>query len=86
MRAPEHPKVSRSPSILCFHLNLPESELLREWAQEVHDLPCTTDVPWMPYQEVNSEGKRVLCRIENFANSHVGLDSFLRGQRATSLL
>ncbi|KAJ5686044.1 hypothetical protein N7536_008663 [Penicillium majusculum] len=63
-----------------------ESELLREWAQEVHDLPCTPDVPWMPYQEVNSEGKRVLCRTENFANSHAGFDSFLRGQRATSLL
>lgn len=63
-----------------------ESELLREWAQEVHDLPCTPDVPWMPYQEVNSDGKRVLCRTENFANSHAGLDSFLRGQRAISLL
>ena len=63
-----------------------ESELLREWAQEVHDLPCTPDVPWMPYQEVNAEGKRVLCRTENFANSHVGFDSFLRGQRATSVL
>lgn len=63
-----------------------ESELLREWAQEVHDLPCTPDVPWMPYQEVNSEGKRVLCRTENFANSHAGFDSFLRGQRATSVL
>jgi hypothetical protein len=63
-----------------------ESELLREWAQEVHDLPCTPDVPWMPYEEVNSEGKHVLCRTENFANSHAGFDSFLRGQRATSVL
>ncbi|KAJ5478706.1 hypothetical protein N7530_004215 [Penicillium desertorum] len=63
-----------------------ESELLREWAQEVHDLPCTPDVSWMPYEEVNSEGKHVLCRTENFANSHVGFDSFLRGQRATSAL
>ncbi|KAJ5959234.1 uncharacterized protein N7479_006384 [Penicillium vulpinum] len=63
-----------------------ESEQLREWAQEVHDLPCAPDVPWMPYQEVNSEGKRVLCRTENFANSHTGFDSFLRGQRATSIL
>ena len=63
-----------------------ESELLRQWAQEVHDLPCTPDVPWMPYQEVNTEGKRVLCRTENFANSHSGFDTFLRGQRVTSLL
>ncbi|KAJ5432077.1 Phytanoyl-CoA dioxygenase [Penicillium cf. griseofulvum] len=66
--------------------HLKESELLREWAHEVHDLPCTPDVPWMPYQEVNVEGKRVLCRTENFANSHAGFDSFLRGQRATSVL
>jgi hypothetical protein len=40
----------------------------------------------MPYEEVNSEGKRVLCRTENFANSHTGFNSFLRGQRATSVL
>ncbi|KAJ5775003.1 uncharacterized protein N7511_000014 [Penicillium nucicola] len=63
-----------------------ESELLQQWAQEVHDLPCTPDTPWMPYEEVNAEGKRVLCRTENFANSHPGFDSFLRGQRATSIL
>lgn len=63
-----------------------ESELLQKWASEVHDLPCTPDVPWMPYQEVNSEGKRVLCRTENFANSHAGFNGFLRGKRATSLL
>jgi hypothetical protein len=37
-------------------------------------------------QEVNAEGKRVLCRTENFANSHPGFDSILRGQRATSVL
>jgi hypothetical protein len=63
-----------------------ESELLHQWAQEVHDLPCTPDTPWMPYEEVNSDGKRVLCRTENFANSHAGFDSFLRGQRAMSVL
>ncbi|KAK9848366.1 Phytanoyl-CoA dioxygenase [Penicillium brevicompactum] len=40
----------------------------------------------MPYQEVNSEGKHVLCRTENFANSHAGFNGFLRGKRATRLL
>ncbi|KAJ5603394.1 hypothetical protein N7537_006350 [Penicillium hordei] len=40
----------------------------------------------MPYQEVNSAGKRVLCRTGKFANSHAGFDSFPREQRATSLL
>ncbi|CAL5871536.1 uncharacterized protein PFLUO_LOCUS5789 [Penicillium psychrofluorescens] len=63
-----------------------EAARLRQWAQEVHDLPRTADVPWMPYEEVNAENKRVLCRTENFANSHAGFDSILRGQRATSVL
>ncbi|KAJ6097037.1 Phytanoyl-CoA dioxygenase [Penicillium canescens] len=47
---------------------------------------CTPDTPWMPYEEVNSDGKRVLSRTENFANSHAGFDGFLRGQRAMSVL
>ena len=64
----------------------PETKQLQQWAQEVYDLPRTPGVPWMPYEEVNAQGDRVLCRTENFANSHAGFDSFLRGQRATSLL
>ncbi|KAJ5150339.1 uncharacterized protein N7482_010797 [Penicillium canariense] len=63
-----------------------ETKLLQQWAQEVHDLPRTPDVPWMPYEEVNGHGQRVLCRTENFANSHPGFNSFLRGERATSTL
>ena len=31
---------------------LSETKELQEWAQEVHDLPRTSEVPWMPY-EVN---------------------------------
>lgn len=27
-----------------------EAARLRQWAQEVHDLPRTADVPWMPYE------------------------------------
>jgi hypothetical protein len=34
---------------------------------------------------VNVYGQRVLCRTENFANSH-GFGSFLRGQRVLSVL
>lgn len=64
----------------------PEAKTLQQWAQEVHDLPRTPGVPWMPYEEVNGNGDRVLCRTENFANSHNGFDSFLRGERATSTL
>lgn len=63
-----------------------ETKLLQQWAQEVYDLPQTPGVPWMPYEEANSQGKRVLCRTENFANTHAGFDSFLRGQRAASVL
>ena len=63
-----------------------ECKLVQQWAQEVHDLPRTPEVAWMPYEEVNSHGQRVLCRTENFANSHLGFNSFLRGQRATSTL
>lgn len=64
----------------------PETHTLQKWAQEVHDLPRTHGVPWMPYEEVNGKGIRVLCRTENFANSHPGFNSFLRGERATSIL
>ena len=35
---------------------------------------------------MNSQGKRVLCRTENYANSHAGFDSFLRGERILSIL
>ncbi|KAH8690637.1 hypothetical protein BGW36DRAFT_420147 [Talaromyces proteolyticus] len=63
-----------------------ESSLLQQWAQEIHDLPRTEDVPWMPYEEVNAQGKKVLCRTENFANTHAGFNSFLRGSRAASVL
>lgn len=63
-----------------------ESQLLQSWSQEVHDLPRTSGVPYMPYEEVNKEGKRVLCRTENFVNSHPGFDSYLRGQRVIGVL
>lgn len=30
--------------------NPAESAVLKQWAQEVHDLPRTGDVPYMPYE------------------------------------
>ncbi|KAL5358249.1 hypothetical protein BJX96DRAFT_173270 [Aspergillus floccosus] len=63
-----------------------ETASLQQWTQEVHDLPRTPDAAYMPYEEVNAQGKRVLCRTENYANSHAGLNSFLRGQRVLSVL
>ncbi|RAL01773.1 phytanoyl-CoA dioxygenase family protein [Aspergillus ibericus CBS 121593] len=66
--------------------NTRETQLIQQWTQEVHDFPRTPDATYMPYEEVNSEGKRVLCRTENYANSHAGFDSFLRGERILSVL
>lgn len=36
-------------------------------------------------QEVNENGKKVVCRTENFANSYAGLNTF-RGERMASVL
>lgn len=35
---------------------------------------------------MNAQGKRVLCRTENYANSHSGFNSLLRGERVLSVL
>ena len=37
-------------------------------------------------QEVNKDGQRVLCRTENYANYHTGLNSLLRGSNLLSVL
>ncbi|KAJ0414048.1 hypothetical protein BJY00DRAFT_305898 [Aspergillus carlsbadensis] len=63
-----------------------ETIRLQEWTQEVHDLPRTSDASYMPYEEVNAQGKRVLCRTENYVNSHAGFNSLLRGKRVLSVL
>ena len=59
---------------------------LQQWAQEVHDLPRTSEMPWMPYEEINSSGKRVLCRTENYANYHPQFNELLRGNKMLSIL
>lgn len=59
---------------------------LQHWAQEVHDLPRTSETPWMPYEEINSSGKRVLCRTENYANYHPQLNGLLRAPKTLSIL
>lgn len=63
-----------------------ETKALQRWSQEVHDLPRTQDVPWMPYEEVQPDGKRVLCRTENFANYHEGFNGLLRGEQLLDIL
>ena len=59
---------------------------LQTWAQEVHDLPRTDDTPWMPYEEINAAGQRVLCRTENYANYHPNFNNLLRGEKMLGIL
>ena len=63
-----------------------EAVALQRWAQEVHDLPRTSETPWMPYEEINASGKRVLCRTENYANYHPQFNGLLRGPKMLSIL
>lgn len=63
-----------------------ETKDLQVWAQEVHDWPADEASPWMPYAEINAAGERVLCRTENYAASHDGLNSLLRGDKLLSVL
>lgn len=67
-------------------LTTSETQQLQQWAQEVHKWPVSESSPWMPYEEVNASGKRVLCRTENYANSHPGFNSLLRGDRLLNIL
>jgi 2-aminoethylphosphonate dioxygenase len=59
---------------------------LQSWAQEVHDLPRTSETPWMPYEEINSKGQRVLCRTENYAKYHSEFNKLLRGEKLLGIL
>jgi hypothetical protein len=63
-----------------------ETENLQRWAQEVHDWPNDESSPWMPYAEINVAGETVLCRTENYAASHPGLNSLLRGSKLMGIL
>jgi 2-aminoethylphosphonate dioxygenase len=67
-------------------LNSDETKALQIWAQEVHDLPRTLETPWMPYEEINAAGERVLCRTENYANHHAKLNALLRGSKLLGIL
>ena len=67
-------------------LSQAETTALQRWAQEVHDLPRTSETPWMPYEEINASGQRVLCRTENYANYHSEFNHLLRGHTMLSIL
>lgn len=58
---------------------------LQSWVQEVHDWPFALG-KWMPYEEQLENGMRVLCRTENFADFHDGLNMLFRGKRLVHIL
>lgn len=82
-------------------LSRDEIDSLQSWAQEVHDYVPDETSDIMPYevrilyespfrsdslQEINAEGKRVLCRTENFADGHQGFNDLLNGDKLLGLL
>lgn len=67
-------------------LNASEVTNLQAWAQEVHDWKPTAESEFMPYEEVNDKGDRVLCRTENYADYHEGFNKLLRGEKLLGLL
>ncbi|MCJ1356905.1 MAG: hypothetical protein MMC33_006901 [Icmadophila ericetorum] len=73
---------TRGYLILQNVLTAAETKGLQTRAQEIHDLPRTADVPWMPYEEINASSNRVLCRTENFANYHDGFNKLLPGPKS----
>ena len=86
--SPEQQKFFEQKGYLILRdvLSGPEVIDLQRWAQEVHDLPRTAETPWMPYEEINSSGQRVLCRTENYANYHDQFNGLLRGDKLLSIL
>ncbi|KAK1061774.1 hypothetical protein LTR74_010791 [Friedmanniomyces endolithicus] len=63
-----------------------ETSELQQWAQEIHDAPVNANSTLMPYEETDAHGRHILCRTENFANSHAELNSLLRGEKLLSVL
>lgn len=86
--SPEQQDFFEKKGYLILRDVLSESEVtdLQRWAQEVHDLPRTAETPWMPYEEINASGQRVLCRTENYANYHSQFNGLLRGTKLLGIL
>lgn len=67
-------------------LSVTETTALQDWANEVHDWQVKEDSSFMPYAEVNAEGKHVLSRTENFVDLHEGLSALLQGEKLLGFL
>jgi len=55
------------------------------WCNELTLWPETPG-KWMKYFEINTNGERQLCRIENFIDYHKQFDEVVRGNRTLKLL
>lgn len=86
--SPEQKAFFERNGYLIIHDIISEDEArdLQQWVQEVHDLPRTPESHWMPYEEINASGERVLCRTENFANYHANFNGLLRGDKILGTL
>lgn len=67
-------------------LSLQDTTALQQWVNEVHNWQVTSKSTFMPYAEINAEGKRVLSRTENFVDLHAGLSGLLQGEMLLNLL
>lgn len=64
-----------------------EIEKHKIWANLVHDLPLVKEpCGYLQYQEINSKGERVLCRVENFAEEVIGFAGLLRGAKLLGIV
>ncbi|TVY81038.1 Phytanoyl-CoA dioxygenase [Lachnellula suecica] len=73
-------------AIITDALSPMEIQTLQIWTQQVHDLPRLEDCQYIPYEEVNTSGERVLCRTENFAKYHDGFGDLLMGSKLLGIL
>ncbi|KAM0146144.1 hypothetical protein ACHAQE_010884 [Botrytis cinerea] len=68
-------------------LNEQEIENHKFWAQTAHDLPRVKEAcDYLQYDEINNNGERVLCRVENFTTAVPGFNSLLRGMKLVSIV
>lgn len=57
------------------------------WANTVHDLPQVSGpCDYLQYDEINNKGKRVLCRVENFAEGVLGFGALLHGAKLVGIV
>lgn len=67
------------------HGLVPDLDSLRQWVDEIYQWPLVKG-KWMPYDEVNPEGKRLVMRTEKIVDYHPGVHSILCGDGVQTIL